>query len=284
MFTELFVAISTAVEAIFDSYEAYLLLQLFLFSYGCHYSTTDTRNPSIFQQRCSWDSYTNLHGARGTLKRRLRMDHDSFDRLLAIIYDDLVIDELMAQPRGGPIIPELCLFCTLWYLAGASYLDICDIAGISKSSFYRVVWKTITAICKCDLNRLIENLPFGCCVIADAAYEATEKLVTIIASPDCLIPANGNFNFYASQCRIRVEMAFGMMQNKWGILQWPISCSLANVGWLIQAIGGYITLWLMSVSVRTLQRSQWLRLRPQSWQLAESIIFPQFPLEKMEIQ
>jgi hypothetical protein len=74
------------------------------------------------------------------------MRKESFDKLLGFIYADLVVNELMANNRGGPIILELCLYATLRYLAGGSYLDICDVAGISTSSFYRVLWKTIAAI------------------------------------------------------------------------------------------------------------------------------------------
>ena len=83
-------------------------------------------------------------------KIRLRMNKISFDKLLSYIYDALLVNEILAKPRGDPIIPELCLYCTLRWLAGGSYLDICDIAGISKSSFYRIVWKTIKIIVLCD--------------------------------------------------------------------------------------------------------------------------------------
>jgi hypothetical protein len=34
-----------------------------------------------------------------------------------------------------------------------------------------------------------------------------------------------------------VEMALGMMNMKWGILNHPIGCSVKNLKWLIQAIG-----------------------------------------------
>jgi hypothetical protein len=47
---------------------------------------------------------------------------------------------------------------------------------------------------------------------------------------------NNDFNFYASQCRIRIEMAFGLMQMKWGILRQPQSCSLNNLKYLVHAI------------------------------------------------
>ena len=264
------------------------------------------------------------------------MQKDSFEKLLSYIRHDLIVNEVMAKPRGGAIIPELCLFCTLRWLAGGSYLDICDIVGISKASFYRVVWKTICAIvyakaleirfpttsqeleeavagfasiskteairncvgvvdgyllrikvpnkdevgnvksyfsghyqcygvnvqavtdhCSrfiyfafaspgvtadrdaivhCGLNLLVESLPFGLCVIGDAAYDASEHMVPVFQGLARENTRNDNFNFYASQVRIRVEMAFGLMQMKWGILQRPIGCCIKNLKWMIQAI------------------------------------------------
>jgi hypothetical protein len=76
------------------------------------------------------------------------MSKESFNKLLGYIREPLLGNETKAGSQGGPIVPELCLYCTIWWLAGGSYLDITDISGISKSSFYRVVWRTITAICK----------------------------------------------------------------------------------------------------------------------------------------
>lgn len=45
-----------------------------------------------------------------------------------------------------------------------------------------------------------------------------------------------SFNFYASQCRIRIEMAFGLMQMKWGILWRPVRVKLDNVKYVILSI------------------------------------------------
>ena len=74
------------------------------------------------------------------------MSYGSFEKLLSYICADLEVDHHMATLHGGAIMPEVCLFCTLHWLAGGTYLDIYDITGISKMSFYRVVWKTIMAI------------------------------------------------------------------------------------------------------------------------------------------
>lgn len=313
------------------------LLVLFMQSMGVWFSIPDYRNPSHFEQRLAWEKYSTKHMARGTFQIRLRMTKESFDKLLGHIKGDLLVNETQANFRGGTITPELCLYCTIRWLAGGSYLDITDICGISKSSFYRVNWKTITAIVKCkalrpkfpssnkeigeaiagfasistegiihncvgvvdgyllrikvpakrevknvksffsghyqcygvnvqavadhecrftfiafsgpgvmgdrdavnqtSLGELIEGLPFGICVIGDAAYCPTEHLVSVYQGISKTMAKYDNFNYFASQCRIRVEMAFGMMNMKWGILQHPVGCSISNLRWMIQAIG-----------------------------------------------
>ena len=109
-----------------------------------------TREASHFQQRLNWDRFSADHARRGTFKARLRMSKVSFDKLLQMVRLDLVINEAQAAFRGGSVMPEMCLCCTLRWLAGGSHLDLCDIAGISKPSFYRVLWKTIISICNCE--------------------------------------------------------------------------------------------------------------------------------------
>jgi DDE superfamily endonuclease len=65
-----------------------------------------------------------------------------------------------------------------------------------------------------DLGALIKNLPLRFCIIGDAAYAASERLVPMYYGADKFKPMYGNFNFYALQLRIRIEMAFGMMTRK----------------------------------------------------------------------
>lgn len=79
------------------------------------------------------------------------------------------------------------------------------------------------------LGEMIEKLPGVFCAIGDCAYTPTEHLVPIYGGSLATVPANSNFNFYASQCRIRIEMAFGLMVQKWGILKRPLTCRLDNV-------------------------------------------------------
>jgi hypothetical protein len=107
------------------------------------------RNPSLPQQRMFWDEYLQTRQKDRYFRRHLRMELASFNKLLEMIREDLEVDEKMAGLRGGCILPELCLYCTLRWLAGGSYLDIHDRTGISVASFYRILWKTIKAIVKC---------------------------------------------------------------------------------------------------------------------------------------
>jgi hypothetical protein len=242
----------------------------------------------------------------------------------------------MASLRGGTILPELCLYARLRYLAGGSYSDIQYFTGISVPSLYRVIWKCIDAInaCKelsikfpttvaeakeaargfesistqqciwncvsvidgyhlqiqtpskrevknvrsffsghfqthglniqgaCDhhcrftflgvagpgvmgdrnaismvkLGSLVEGLPGLYCTIGDCAYTASEHLIPICRGEIARIPRNNNFNFYASQVRIRIEMAFGLMVKKWGILSRPLSIKMIKIKKLMVAI------------------------------------------------
>ena len=134
-----------------DEMEVHLaVLQLLVLFASALYMIPDNRNTSLIEQRLLWNEYSGRHEQRGTLTRRLRMSKVLFNKLVLLLAEDLLVDEDAARKRGGAIIPELCIYCTLRYLAGGSYLDISDIAGISQSSFYRIVWKTITAIVKCS--------------------------------------------------------------------------------------------------------------------------------------
>jgi len=106
----------------------------------------EERDSSLFEQRMIWSRIVERHSTRFPFKRHLRMELQSFNKLLSFIRQDLEVDMLQAARRGGAILPELCLYCTLRWLAGGSYSDIYMFAGISKSSFYRVLWKTINLI------------------------------------------------------------------------------------------------------------------------------------------
>jgi len=86
-----------------------------------------------------------------------------------------------------------------------------------------------TGVVASGLLEKINSLPQGYVIIGDAAYQPSEKLVPVFGGSLALIRDNSNFNFYASQLRIRIEMAFGLMTQKWGILQRPLSTLLPSM-------------------------------------------------------
>ena len=112
------------------------------------YSSAKTRIRLVKSYQLCWSTFVSNHGGRIELKRHRHMSLTSFEKLLSFIRKSLEVDSAMAQLRGGVIIPEIVLYCTLCYLAGGSYMDI-FVVGISKPSFYCVVWKTMYAIVRC---------------------------------------------------------------------------------------------------------------------------------------
>ena len=87
---------------------------------------------------------------RADFKRHIRMSAESFNKLTNLIRHALEVDEDMANLQGGSIMPEICVYCCLRYLAGGSYSDICFFTGISTASLFHLVWKVVFAINNCD--------------------------------------------------------------------------------------------------------------------------------------
>jgi len=48
--------------------------------------------------------------------------------------------------NDGGICTELCLSMTLRYMGGGSFLDIIDMHGVGKRTFYKLLWATIEGI------------------------------------------------------------------------------------------------------------------------------------------
>lgn len=93
------------------------------------------------------------------------------------------------------------------------------------------------AVTEVELGDLIGNLPGSFCAIGDCAYTPSNHLVPVYGGASAKIARNDTFNFYASQLRIRIEMAFGLMTKKWGILHRPLQNDLKHLKHLVVAIG-----------------------------------------------
>jgi hypothetical protein len=110
-----------------------------------------TRNPATESQRVNWQEHRRKLIERGNFHGSYRIYPGSFDILVEMLGNILVINEGKSYARSdaGPIIPEIRLHCLMRYLAGGSYLDICTLVSIPHSTFYYILWKTCDAINDC---------------------------------------------------------------------------------------------------------------------------------------
>jgi hypothetical protein len=76
------------------------------------------------------------------------------------------------------------------------------------------------------LVAIVENLPAGLFIAADAAYIVTEHVLIPFTGSQRQDRVKDTFNFFLSQLRIRIENAFGLLTTKWRILRKPLECSL----------------------------------------------------------
>ena len=91
-------------------------------------------------------------------------------------------------------------------------------------------------LARTSLLDILSKLPLGYFIIEDNVYAPSEHLVPVFGRTYRLNVDNDNANFYFSQCRIRSEMVFGMMTNRFGVLQRPLRISPLNIGKLMQTI------------------------------------------------
>lgn len=85
------------------------------------------------------------------------------------------------------------------------------------------------------LRDTVESLPPGLYCVADAAYTLQENLLIPFTGVHRNDVAQDAFNFYMSQLRIRVEMSFGRLTNKFRILKGCMVGSLDRITAIVMA-------------------------------------------------
>lgn len=88
----------------------------------------------------------------------------------------------------------------------------------------------IAAFRKTRLREVIDQFPLGYYVIGDNAYVCSEHILTPFPGTQKMDPKKDAYNFYLSQLRIRIEMTFGLLVNKWRIFKKPLQTSLKQSG------------------------------------------------------
>jgi hypothetical protein len=85
------------------------------------------------------------------------------------------------------------------------------------------------------IRETIEKLPTGFYIVADAAYMLTEHVLVPFTGGDRSASDKDTFNYYLSQLRIRIEMAFGLLTNKWRVLRKHLETNLENSSRVLEA-------------------------------------------------
>ncbi len=86
---------------------------------------------------------------RADWTRAFRMQMQDVTDLYKLIADDLYRNPIRAQnSSGSPILPETRLLMALRWSAGASYLDLMLIFGVSRSSFFDSLWVVFKSLLK----------------------------------------------------------------------------------------------------------------------------------------
>lgn len=114
---------------------------------------------------------------------------------------------------------------------GINIQTVCD----SKLRFiyFGVVGKGSTndayAYVSTQIDKVLCQFPAGkMYFVGDAAYPLSEQLITPYTGIHRHNQAKDSYNFYHSQLRIRIEMAFGYLTSKWSILHTKRKGSMNN--------------------------------------------------------
>lgn len=94
----------------------------------------------------------------------------------------------------------------------------------------------LTAFRNALLHDIHQQLPLGYYLVGDNAYVCSERMITPFKGVEKDDPHKDAFNYFLSEIRIRIEMTFGFLTNKWRILWEPLKVKLDNTGALFMCI------------------------------------------------
>ena len=86
-----------------------------------------------------------------------------------------------------------------------------------------------------ELRKAIHSLPIGLYFVGDAAYDLHENLLVPFTGSQRENQNKDAYNFYLSQMRIRIEMAFGRLTNKWRRLRNKLDGKQENISVMLLA-------------------------------------------------
>ncbi|OWY93084.1 hypothetical protein PHMEG_00037649 [Phytophthora megakarya] len=87
---------------------------------------------------------------------------------------------------------------------------------------------------KWKLSQDVVKLPPGFYIVGDNAYPLSSSLLVPYNKLEIKSRKHSDYTFYLSQLRIRIEMASGLLVNKWQIFRRPLVVDFVNVGKVIK--------------------------------------------------
>jgi DDE superfamily endonuclease len=85
-----------------------------------------------------------------------------------------------------------------------------------------------------SIHKRIMALPMGKYLVGDAAYQVSDVVLVPFTGSQRQDPGRDAFNFFLSQLRIRIEMAFGLLQTKWCVLNRPLQVNLSTAAKVVE--------------------------------------------------
>ena len=137
------------------------------------------------------------------------------------------------QPVTTPRLKECnnnprAYFSGHYNTTGLNCQGLCD--SHLRFLHFSVIAPGKTADCRAyedtGLPNIVNNLPSGIYIVGDAAYMLTEHMLVPFTGAEKLDIEKDAYNFFQSQIRIRIEMAFGRLTTKWRILRRKLETSL----------------------------------------------------------
>jgi hypothetical protein len=126
-------------------------------------------------------------------------------------------------------VDQMKFMCGRKHKYGLNCQAVCDVRGrfLDMSIICGGASSDLVAFEGSDLKKLLDDgiLAHNLCLFGDNAYINSQYMVT--PYPNTSGGARDNYNYFHSQLRIRIECAFGMFVQRWGMLRTAIPCNVS---------------------------------------------------------
>eukprot|EP00644_Phytophthora_capsici_P019534 jgi/Phyca11/133642/e_gw1.610.1.1 len=152
-------------------------------------------------------------------------------------FSSISSNNILTGSPSSDEVPDVSAFYSGHYLTyGINVQALCDASCKFTGYCFNSPGKVADSVAftKWKLSASVEKLPFGYYIIGDNAYMLSAHLLVPFTKPEIKTVDHSAYNFYISQLRIRIEMSFGLLVNKWQIFQRPLTVDFVHTGLVIK--------------------------------------------------